>query len=116
MHGGERRTRRSRPTVRTDGHVQVPQPDTAHQDIDAEMLDGDVEEGEGEGESLNHDRHVPGFVSRSGFALAMAGNSSGARDDVSEGDGSPSASAEGVVMGHELSLDTEPVISGKRKR
>ena len=72
----------------------------------------------GEGESQDHDR--PGFVSRiPGLSIALAGNSSVARDDGSEGDGSRSASAEGVMVAHiheGLSLNAEPVISGKRKR
>lgn len=91
------------------------------EDLDAEMLDGEAEDAEGEGglhvgdgEGGNHDRHAPsGFVTQGpGFGLPLHGNSSGARDDGSEGDGS-SASAEG---GMGVSPEIEPVISGKRKR
>ncbi|KAG8221394.1 SMAD/FHA domain-containing protein [Butyriboletus roseoflavus] len=116
---------RQRPTVRTDGHIAIP-PMNPVVDLDTEMLDGEAEEVErerglyvGDGEGENHDRHPPtGFVIRGpGFGLPLHGNSSGAQDDGSEGDGSQSASAEGGMMGHEgVSPETEPIISGKRKR
>lgn len=81
-------------------------------DFDAEMLDANADEEDGDdGESQNHDRHAPtGFVTRGpGFGLPLAGS----QEDGSEGDGSPSASAEGV-MG--VIPEAEPIISGKRKR
>ena len=82
------------------------------------MLDIEADDDADDGESQDHDR--PGFVSRiPGLSIALAGNSSVARDDGSEGDGSRSASAEGVMVAHiheGLSLNAEPVISGKRKR
>lgn len=117
--GHEPRSRRQRPTVRTGGHIAAP---PSHLDPDAEMLDGEAEEADGgdDEESQNHDRQAAtGFVSRGpgfGLPLALPGNSSGPRDDGSEGDGSRSASAEGVMVGHEGVLQVEPVISGKRKR
>ncbi|KAF9219029.1 hypothetical protein BS17DRAFT_718799 [Gyrodon lividus] len=122
--GNGHRSRRPRATVRTDGHVVVPAVDLSEPaDFDAEMLDADIEEGEmylEDGDSPNHDGNVsPGFVTRgAGFGLPLPGNSSGIRDDVSEGDGSRSASGEGGI-GLEVvehGLDGEPVVSGKRKR
>lgn len=114
--GQEHRSRRSRPTVRTNGHVAV-LPDLHHIDVDAEMLDGEAEDGEEDGESQNHDRHAAGLVSRGpgfGLPLALAGNSSAMPDDGSEG--SRSASAEGGVLVGHVGLDVEPIVSGKRKR
>ncbi|KAG9309715.1 SMAD/FHA domain-containing protein [Chiua virens] len=121
--GNEPRSRRPRPTVRTDGHIVIPPVDPVadlsdHVDFDAEMLDGEAEDGDNG--DLNYDRQAPaGFVSRgAGFGLPLPGNSF-TREDGSEGDGSGSASAEGGMVGHgaiAASPDAEPIISGKRKR
>lgn len=136
MFGDGHRVRRPRPTVRTDGHIAIPPMDpvvdlSERVDLDAEMLD--VEDGlddggevADDGHSLNHDRFNPGYVTRGpGFGLPLAGtgnaNASGMREDAyaSEGDASRSASAEGVGIGvlvADMIPDTDPVISGKRKR
>jgi len=125
MVGNEHRPRRSRPTVRTDGHIVIPPmdpiPDPPERvDLDTEMLDVEADTAEDAGcvdddESQNHDRHpATGFVMRGpGFGLPLPGNASGLQDDGSEGDGSRSASAEGVMSVIPLA---ERIISGKRKR
>lgn len=85
-------------------------------DLDADMLDLGAEEREGGNHGENRPT-VTGFVTRgSGFGLPLPGNSSGAQDDSSEGDGSRSASAEGVILVAGVLPGREPVISGKRKR
>ncbi|KIJ60853.1 hypothetical protein HYDPIDRAFT_31900 [Hydnomerulius pinastri MD-312] len=122
------RPRRPRVSVRTDGHVAVPPMNPVADlsepgDFDEEMLDGDVDDRDmyaDDGDSPHADGSMsPGFVSRgAGFGLPLPANSSGVRDDMSEGDGSRSASGEGG-MGSEIvdhRLDGEPIISGKRKR
>ncbi|KAG6370484.1 SMAD/FHA domain-containing protein [Boletus reticuloceps] len=122
MLGNEPRSRRQRPTVRTDGHIAIPPMVdlSEHVDLDTEMLDVDADDRDiypRDGESQNHDRPGTGFVTRGpGFGLPLPGNSSGPHDDGSEGDGSRSASAEGGVIVAGFIPDAEPVISGKRKR
>lgn len=106
--GNDHRVRRSRPSVRTDGHIAIPPMDPVV-DLDAEMHD--LEEGDDEGvldgSSQSHDQPAMGFVTRGpGFGLPLPGNSSGAHD---EADGR----AEVVLTGV---LAAEPVMSGKRKR
>jgi hypothetical protein len=87
--------------------------------IDAEMLDADADEEDvDDGDSLSHDRLAPaGFVTRGpGFGLPLSDNALASQEDGSEGDGSRSASAEGVMSVLGIIPETEPIISGKRKR
>jgi pSer/pThr/pTyr-binding forkhead associated (FHA) protein len=121
------RSRRLRTTVLTGGHIAVPVTgfvgdlsDLAV--VDAEMRYGSDEEEEmhvDDGDSQSHDENLsPALATRgAGFGLPLTG-ASGIRDDVSEGDGSRSASGEGG-MGLEVvehGVDGEPIVSGKRKR
>ncbi|KAF9233617.1 SMAD/FHA domain-containing protein [Melanogaster broomeanus] len=117
--GNGHRSRRPRTTFQ---RMNVIGDSSEQADCDAEMIDGDVEEGEmyvDDGDSQSHDENPPSaFVTRgAGFGLPLPGTS-GARDDVSEGDGSRSVSGEGG-MGAEVvehGADGEPIVSGKRKR
>ncbi|KAI9462566.1 SMAD/FHA domain-containing protein [Boletus coccyginus] len=126
MLANEHRSRRSRPTVRTEGHIVIPPMDSIPDppervDLDTEMLDVEADTPEEAGpcvdddDSPNHDRHpAAGFVMHGpGFGPPLPGNASGLQDDGSEGDGSRSASAEGAMA---VIPDAERIISGKRKR
>lgn len=142
------RTRRPRVTVRTEGHIAVPSmpvsaPVLGHQtvhlplqlplprlpqprDADEEMIDGDLEDGDLYADEADVDAYVRGADP---FNPEHAGNPSAAaaaRDDLSEGEGSRSGSAEGALglglplgfgMFIERGHDAEATVSGgKRKR